>query len=131
MNVEGPKHVENDISRNTTLAGLFKDLRDANQIIRGNQHVIPIEEGIFFFKPIYVKPKKIKGTNGVDETSKTDPIQDLPTLTTIVVKAADHELGYDINFDVALRKVFIGDTTSTSTTETEDEEKVPTTLEPS
>ena len=129
VNIEGPKHVENDISKNDTLAGLFKNLRDTNQIIRGNQHVIPIEEGIFFIKPIFLKPKKIKGTNGVDETSKTDPIQDLPTLTTIVVKAADHELGYDVNFDVALRKVFFGNATSTSTTETEDEEKEPTTLE--
>lgn len=129
VNVEGPKHVENDISKNSTLAGLFKDLRDTNQIIRGNQHVIPIEEGIFFIKPIFLKPKKTKGTNGVDETSKTDPIQDLPTLTTIVVKAADHELGYDINFDVALRKVFIESPTTTSIPETEDEEKAPTTLE--
>lgn len=127
-NIEGPKHVENDISKNPILAGLFKDLRESNQIIRGNQHVIPIDEGIFYIKPIFVKPKKIKAKNGTDENSATDPIQELPTLTTIVVKAADHGLGEDISFDSALRKVFLRQTPIIEP-ETENGEKEPTTLD--
>ena len=127
-NVEGPKHVENDISNNVTLSGIFKDLRDTNQIIRGNQHVIPIDEGIFFIKPIFVKPKKIKGNNGT-ESNIIDPIQDLPKLTTIVVKAADHELGFNISFDEALRKVFLGKPTVPISSETDTEEKGPTLAE--
>ncbi len=129
LNVEGPKHVENDISKDTELSKMFRDLRGTNQIIRGNQHVIPCEAGIFFIKPIFVRPKRTENKNGTEDNTKTDPIQDLPTLKTIIVKAADHELGADISFDVALRKVFSRQPQTASAQETKNEEKKPTTLE--
>ena len=112
INVKGPKHVEDDINKNSELAKLFRDLRGNNDIIPGNMHVIPVEEGIFYIKPIFVKPKQKNGQNGAQESSLTDPIRDLPTLKTIVVKAAveegaEHGLAADLSFDTALRKVFI------------------------
>lgn len=107
-NVKGPKHVEDDINKDSGLAKTFRDLRANNDIIPGNMHVIPIEEGIFYIKPIFVKPRQKNGKNGAQESSLTDPIRDLPTLKIIVVKAADHGLAADLSFDTALRKVFIG-----------------------
>ena len=118
MNVKGPKHVEDDISKDTELADLFRDLTVNNDIIRGNLHIIPIEDGIFYIKPIFVKPKKTKGKNGSEDNGSEDPIQDLPTLKTIVVKAADHELAEDESFDKALRKMFLRQPPATTATET-------------
>ena len=119
-NVKGPKHVEDDINKKEEMAEFFLEFSRNNDIIRGNLHVIPIEDGIFYVKPIFVKPKKIKGKNGSESNGSEDPIQDLPTLKTIVV-AADNELAADVSFDKALRKIFLGQPTAT-TTETDDEE---------
>ena len=125
INVKGPKHVEDDISKDTYLATLFRDLRGSNDIIRGNLHVIPIEDGIFYIKPIFVKPKQIKSKNGSEETDSTDPIRDLPTLKTIVVKADDNAIAADISFDIAVEKMFLRQP-PTNSTETENGEKEPT-----
>ncbi len=116
-NVVGPKHVEDDITKDSGLAKTFRDLRANNDIIPGNMHVIPIEEGIFFIKPIFVKPKQKNGKNGPQESSLTDPIRELPTLKTIVVKAADHGLAADLSFDAALRKIYIGQSKSVENTD--------------
>ncbi len=127
LNVKGPKHVEDDIGKEEEIWPSSPEFTKNNDIIRGNLHVIPIEEGIFYVKPIFVKPKKIKGKNGSDVNGSEDPIQDLPTLMTIVVAAADpHEnesfaLAADQSFDEALRKIFLGQPSAT-TTETDDEE---------
>ncbi len=114
LNVEGPKLVEDEIIKNNKLSQLFKDLRDTNDIIKGNQHVLFIDEGILHIKPIFVKPKSENGDNGNKGTTSSDPIRDLPTLKTIVVKAADHKLGADESFDIALENVFLGQTVSPS-----------------
>lgn len=124
LNVKGPKHVEDDIPKNPELAELFRNWKP-NRIIRGNLHVIPIEEGIFYVEPIYFERISPDVTKSEDST---DPILNLPTLQTIVVKAADRELAADISFDVALRKVYMGKQPSTIQ-ETENGEKEPTTLD--
>jgi len=124
MNVKGPKHVEDDIAKNSELAELFRNWRP-NKIIRGNLHVIPIEEGIFYVEPIYFERTNTKET---EDTDPTDPILHLPTLQTIVVKAADHDIAADISFEAALQKMFFKQQTTTST-ETENGEKEPTPLE--
>ncbi len=126
INVKGPKHVEDDISKDTELAKLFRDLRANNDIIPGNLHIIPIEDGIFYIKPIFIKPKKKSGKNGSEETDLTDPIQDLPTLKTIVVKAADHELAADATFDNALRKMFLRQPFTASVEDEDENEQTPT-----
>ncbi|MCG9128246.1 UPF0182 family protein [Candidatus Poribacteria bacterium] len=113
MDVQGPKHVEDEINKNNELSELFKDLRDTNDIIKGNQHVIFIDEGILYIKPIFVKPKSEEGENGNNGTESSDPIRDLPTLKTIVVKAEDR-LGADASFDIALENVFLGQSTPPS-----------------
>ncbi len=118
QDVKGPKHVEVDI--NAEMGELFINWKETNDIIRGNLHVIPIEDGVFYIKPIFVKPKKIKGKNGSDVNGSEDPIQDLPTLQTIVV-AADIALAWDESFDKALKKIFLGQPSGT-TTETDDED---------
>ena len=112
--VEGTKRVEDEIKKNNKLSQLFKDLRDTNDIIKGNQHVLFIDEGILYIKPIFVKPKSEDGDNGNNGSVSSDPIRDLPTLKTIVVKAADHKLGADESFDIALENVFLGQTVSPS-----------------
>ena len=124
INVKGPKHVEDDIPKNPELAELFRNWKP-NRIIRGNLHVIPIEEGIFYVEPIYFQRISSDKTENEDTT---DPILNLPTLQTIVVKAADRELAADISFDVALRKVYMGKQ-PTTTPEIENGVKEPTTLE--
>jgi len=121
INVKGPKHVEDDIPKNPQLAELFRNWRP-NKIIRGNLHVIPIEEGIFYVEPIYFERISSKETENKDPA---DPILHLPTLQTIVVKAADHELAADISFEVALQKVFLRQP-PTAPTDTENKEKEPT-----
>ena len=126
LNVKGPKHVEDDISKDTELSEIFLQLRDNNEILRGNLHVIPIENGIYYVEPIYVKRKKTKAKNGNETTDVSDPIRHLPTLKTIVVKAADHELAADLSFVNALVEVFLGQSRATSSTESE---KVPTLTE--
>ena len=108
LNVKGPKHVEDDIPKNSELAELFRNWKP-NKIIRGNLHVIPIEEGIFYVEPIYFQRISTDETKGDDPT---DPILNLPTLETIVVKAAGRELAADISFDVALKKVFFSTTSN-------------------
>ena len=127
-NVKGPKHVEDDITKNTELAKLFRDLRANNDIIPGNMHVIPIDEGIFYFKPIFVKPKMKKGNNGTEEVDPTDPIRDLPTLKTVVVKAADRELAADISPINALIQIFL-DQPSNTTTDVDNVEQEPSLVE--
>ena len=117
-NVKGPKHVEDDI--NKKMSKFFLEERATNDIIRGNLHIIPIEDGIFYIKPIFVKPKKTKGKNGSEDNGSEDPIQDLPTLKTIVV-AADEALAADVSFDKALRMIYLGQSSAT-TNETDDEE---------
>lgn len=118
-NVKGPKHVEDDIDKK--MSKFFLDQSATNVIIRGNLHVIPIEDGIFYIKPIFLKPKKKKGKNGDEDNGSEDPTLDLPALKTIVV-AADDELAEDKSFDKALRKIFLGQPSATTTTETDDEE---------
>ncbi len=124
LNVKGPKHVEDDIPKNSELAELFRNWKP-NKIIRGNLHVIPIEEGIFYVEPIYFERTDKKKNGSTDET---DPILHLPTLQTIVVKAADHELAADLSFDLALEKMFLSNpSTDLNDTEVvEDEEQEPT-----
>ncbi len=117
-NVKGPKHVEDDIDKK--MSEFFLNESATNVIIRGNLHVIPIEDGIFYIKPIFLKPKKKKGRNGDEDNGSEDPTLDLPALKTIVV-AANEGLAEDKSFDKALRKIFLGQPAAT-TTETDGEE---------
>ncbi len=130
QDVKGPKHVEADIKANNELQKLVLDFGKHNDIIGGNLHVIPIEDGIFYIKPFFVQPKEIKGKNGSDVNITEDPIRDPPTLKLIVVAAEETQtadessfvLAADESFDQALRKIFLGQPTATTTNETDDEE---------
>lgn len=127
--VKGPKHVEADIKANNDMQKLVRDFGEHNDIIGGNLHVVPIEDGIFYIKPFFVQPKEIKGKNGSDVNITEDPIRDPPTLKRIVVAAEETQtadkpsfvLAADESFDQALRKIFLGQPSGT-TTETDDEE---------
>ncbi len=123
INVIGPKHVEDEISKDTDLSELFFSLRDKNKIIRGNLHVIPHEKGIYYVEPIFVIPKVPED----EETDSSDPIKYLPSLKTIVVKTADHKtLAADISFSQALLDVFLREDPPTTLTENENGVKEPT-----
>ena len=86
-------------------------MEKANDVIRGNLHVIPIEDGIFYVEPIYTVPKK----NGQDkEDNGNDPVQNRPTLVAVVVKAANKALAWDTSFEGALQKISLGQAASPS-----------------
>ncbi len=103
VSVEGPKQVEDDINKH--LSGSFRDWKEANDVIRGNLHVIPIEDGVFYVEPIYLVPKKDATSQ---EDNGADPVQKRPKLAAVVVKAGDNELAWDTSFDGAIQKIFLG-----------------------
>ena len=109
VSVEGPKQVEDDI--NKYLTGSILEWEKANDVIRGNLHVIPIEDGIFYVEPIYTVPKK-KGQD--KEDNGNDPVQNRPTLVAVVVKAANKALAWDTSFEGALQKISLGQAASPS-----------------
>lgn len=112
VSVEGPKQVEDDINKHLT--GSILEWVKANDVIRGNLHVIPIEGGIFYVEPIYLVTKKsaeAAADNG------TDPVQNRPKLEVVVVKAGKDELAWNTSFEGALQKIFLGQAASPSIAE--------------
>lgn len=112
VSVEGPKQVEDDINKHLT--GSILEWVKANDVIRGNLHVIPIEGGIFYVEPIYLVTKKsaeAAADNG------TDPVQNRPRLEVVVVKAGKDELAWNTSFEGALQKIFLGQAASPSIAE--------------
>ena len=109
VSVEGPKQVEDDITKD--LAFWLDHWKGANDVIRGNLHVIPIEGGIFYVEPIYLVPKK---DAQAEKDNGTDPVQNRPKLEAVVVKASNNELAWDTSFDGALQKIFLGQAASPS-----------------
>ena len=103
VSVEGPKQVEDDINKH--LSRSFLEWEKANDVIRGNLHVIPIEEGIFYVEPIYTVPKK---DAQAEEDNSNDPVQNRPKLEAVVVKAANKALAWDTSFEGAIQQMFLG-----------------------
>lgn len=120
-NVYGPQFLEVDISKDQQLSEIFFKLRQTNDIIMGNQHVVPIEDGIFYIKPIFVKPKEIEDENGTGGVDSTNSVRNFPSLISIVVKAEEYSLAADMSFDVALRNLFLRQTPIISSTENGEE----------
>lgn len=109
VSVEGPKQVEDDINKH--LGREYHGWLETSDVIRGNLHVIPIEDGIFYVEPIYlVSKKKAEG----EADNGTDPVQNRPKLEGVVVKAGKNELAWDTSFEGALRKISLGQAASPS-----------------
>ena len=112
VSVEGPKQVEDDINKH--LGHEYDGWLQTSDVIRGNLHVIPIEEGIFYVEPIYTVSKK----DGQDkEDNGNDPVQNRPKLEGVVVKAGKNELAWDTSFEGALQKISLGQAASSSIAE--------------
>ena len=112
VSVEGPKQVEDDINKH--LGDEYKGWLETADVIRGNLHVIPIEDGIFYVEPIYLVTKKAAETEADNGTA---PVQNRPRLEEVVVKAGKNELAWDTSFEGALQKIFLGQAASPSIAE--------------
>ncbi len=114
QNIEGPTQVEADIEKVLSDHGKIRDW-GAENIIRGNLHVIPIDGGIFYVEPIYLVPKNggklniSSQTGSLSESERSlDSGQKRPKLVAVAVRTADHEVAWDKSFTSAVENVFVG-----------------------
>jgi len=97
--IAGPTQVEDDINKNTT--GQLRDWREANDVIRGNLLIIPIENALFYLEAIYLQAKK---------QNDNDSPAGRPKLEMVVLKAGSNELNAvpAKTFDEALDFLVLG-----------------------
>ena len=79
--IAGPTQIEDDINKSTTAH--LRDWREANDVIRGNLLIIPIENALFYLEAIYLQAKKSN-----DDDSKPRR----PKLEMVILKAGSNEL---------------------------------------
>ena len=95
--VPGPTQVEADINK-----AIGRDLvfwKQANDVIRGNLLIIPVEDTLFYIEAIYLQEKKSQ----VDDDKPRRP-----KLGMVIVKAGSSDLGKAKTFDEALDVLFLG-----------------------
>lgn len=98
--VIGPTQVEEDI--NKAFSDRFLGWKTANDVIRGNLLIIPIEDSLFYIEAIYLQPKR------TEDTDPDDTKQSRPRLAVVVVKAGASELAAAATFELALEQIFLG-----------------------
>ena len=105
--IAGPTQVEDDINKNTT--GQLRDWREANDVIRGNLLIIPIENALFYLEAIYLQAKKQKPKKG-EKPNDDDSTAGRPKLEMVVLKAGSNELNAVPagTFDEALNFLLLG-----------------------
>ncbi len=105
--VAGPTQVEDDINKNTTRQ--LRDWREANDVIRGNLLIIPVEDALFYLEAIYLQAKKTKSKKGEkDEGDDSKPRR--PKLEMVILKSGANELDAvpAKTFDEALNFLIFG-----------------------
>ena len=97
--IAGPTQVEEDIDKNTTR--YLRDWKEANNVIRGNLLIIPVENALFYLEVIYLQAKKVN-----DDDSKPRR----PKLEMVILKAGANELDAvpAKTFDEALNFLMFG-----------------------
>ena len=105
--VAGPTRVEEDINKNTT--SQLRDWREANDVIRGNLLIIPIENALFYLEAIYLQTKKLTPKKG-EKPKDDDSTARRPTLEMVILKAGANELEAveAKTFDEALNYLVLG-----------------------
>ncbi|RKU22415.1 hypothetical protein C6499_19830 [Candidatus Poribacteria bacterium] len=102
--VPGPTQVEADI--NKAISGDLLRWKEANDVIRGNLLIIPIEDTLFYIEAIYLQEKKPTPKKGEKAIEPDTPRR--PKLEMVIVKAGSSELGTAKTFDEALDVLFLG-----------------------
>lgn len=111
--VIGPTQVEEDI--NKAFSDRFLGWKTANDVIRGNLLIIPIEDSLFYIEAIYLQPKR------TEDTDPDDTKQSRPRLAVVVVKADASELAAAATFELALEQIFLGQKVGAQPTSAEGE----------
>ena len=113
--VAGPTQVEDDINKKT--GDQQRGWQAANDVIRGNLLIIPIEDALFYLEAIYLQAKKPEGEDSDDDKPRR------PKLEMVVLKAGSNELAAveAQTFDQALNMLLLGIPTN-GETPTNDEE---------
>lgn len=107
--VAGPTQVEDDINKKT--GDQQRGWQAANDIIRGNLLIIPIEDALFYLEAIYLQAKKPEGEDSDDDKPRR------PKLEMVVLKAGSNELAAveAQTFDQALNMLLLGIPTNRET----------------
>ena len=97
--IAGPTQVEQDIDKNTTRQ--LRDWKEANDVIRGNLLIIPVENALFYLEAIYLQAKKV-------EPDDSKPRR--PKLEMVILKSGANELDAvpAKTFDEALNFLMFG-----------------------
>ena len=100
--VAGPTQVEDDINKKT--GDQQRGWQAANDVIRGNLLIIPIEDALFYLEAIYLQAKKPEGEDDGDDKPRR------PKLEMVVLKAGSNELAAveAQTFDQALNMLLLG-----------------------
>ena len=100
--VAGPTQVEDDINKKT--GDQQRGWQAANDVIRGNLLIIPIEDALFYLEAIYLQAKKPEGEDGDDDKPRR------PKLEMVILKAGSNELAAveAQTFDEALNTLLLG-----------------------
>ena len=100
--VAGPTQVEDDINKKT--GDQQRGWQAANDVIRGNLLIIPIEDALFYLEAIYLQAKKPEGEDSADDKPRR------PKLEMVVLKAGSNELAAveAQTFDQALNMLLLG-----------------------
>lgn len=100
--VAGPTQVEDDINKKT--GDQQRGWQAANDVIRGNLLIIPIEDALFYLEAIYLQAKKPEGEDSDDDKPRR------PKLEMVVLKAGSNELAAveAQTFDQALNMLLLG-----------------------
>lgn len=98
--IAGPTQVEDDINKKT--GDQQRGWQTANDVIRGNLLIIPIEDALFYLEAIYLQAKKPEGED--DDKPRR------PKLEMLVLKAGSNELEavQAQTFDEALNILLLG-----------------------
>ena len=98
--IAGPTQVEDDINKKT--GDQQRGWQAANDVIRGNLLILPIEDALFYLEAIYLQAKKPEGED--DDKPRR------PKLEMVVLKAGSNELEavQAQTFDEALNMLLLG-----------------------
>ena len=106
--IAGPTQVEEDIDKESAFGDKLIKWKEANDVIRGNLLIIPIENAIFYLEAIYLQSKKPKSKKGEPEVNDNQPRR--PKLGMVVLKAGSNDLAAvpAKTFDEALNLLVLG-----------------------
>lgn len=105
--IVGPEQVEDDINKNIT--PYERDWKEANDVIRGNLLIIPVENALFYLESIYLQAKAPKPKKG-EKVEGDDSKPRRPKLEMVILKSGANELDAvpAKTFDEALNFLMFG-----------------------